>query len=86
MIPKKYKKGLKFLVETGLPVMDVLALSDILVLSLFCLLCIFGNLTVITSVIKFDYLQTKTNMFVVALAVCDFIMGTIALPSTPPPW
>ena len=62
--------------------MEVLAVLDILILSLFGLMSAFGNSIVVTSVIKFDYLRTKTNMFIVTLAVVDLSMGVIAFPST----
>ena len=39
------------------------------------LLSAFGNGLVIISVAKFDWIRTQTNLYVVLLAICDFIMG-----------
>ncbi len=62
--------------------MDILDGFHIFILSCESLVCAFGNGLVIIAVIKFEFLQTKTNLFVLALAICDFIMGCIATPWT----
>ncbi len=62
--------------------MDALAILDIFMMSLSAVPCICGNIMVIISVIKFKYLQTRTNLFVTALAISDLTMGLIAVPST----
>ncbi len=62
--------------------MDALAILDIIMMSLSAVPCICGNLLVILSVIKFQYLQTSTNLFVMALAISDLTTGLIAIPST----
>ena len=41
-----------------------------------------GNVFVIILIIKFEYLRTKQNAFILLLAVCDSMYGLILLPST----
>ncbi len=61
---------------------DPLNLADIIILSLMAIPCILGNTTVIIAIIKYDYLQSKTNLFVLALSMADLTCGLIATPVT----
>ena len=49
-------------------------------LSISMLCAIFGNLMVIVVVVKHKGMQTRTNMFLVNLAVADFLVGTLLAP------
>ena len=60
--------------------MDLLEGLHFFVVSFESLLCVLGNGLVIIAIIKFESLQTKTNLFVIALAISDFITGCIANP------
>ncbi len=61
---------------------DPLNLADIIILSLMAIPCILGNTTVIIAIIKYDFLQSKTNLFVLALSMADLTCGLIATPVT----
>ena len=41
---------------------------------------VFGNSLVIASVVKFEYLQTVTNIFIANLAVADIMAGMVSTP------
>ncbi len=61
---------------------DPLNLADIIILALMAIPCIIGNSLVITAIIKYEYLQSKTNLFVLALSMADLTCGLIATPVT----
>ncbi len=47
---------------------------------LFSLLALFGNLLTIVAVMKFEYLQTMTNLLICYLAICDAASGLVLFP------
>lgn len=49
-------------------------------LSVSMLCAVFGNLMVIVVVAKHKGMQTRTNMFLVNLAIADFLVGTLLAP------
>ncbi|XP_033757324.1 dopamine receptor 2-like [Pecten maximus] len=51
-----------------------------IVLSLFTVVTIFGNVLVIIAVFKEMYLRTVTNYFIVSLALADLMVGGIVMP------
>lgn len=70
--------------ETGLDVFDPTpgAVTEIVVLILLCILILLGNALVILAFIKGPRsIRTLTNYFVVNLAVCDFMVGCLSVPS-----
>ena len=62
--------------------MEALEIIDIVIQTLEAVPCVIGNTLVIVAVCKYEYLQTRTNMFVLALATSDLIVGLIVIPST----
>ena len=62
--------------------METLEIIDIVIQTLEAVPCVIGNTLVIVVVCKYEYLQTRTNMFVLALAMSDLIVGLIVVPST----
>ena len=51
-----------------------------LILVLFPLFTVFGNVLVILSVYKERSLQTATNYFIVSLAIADLLVATLVMP------
>ncbi len=60
--------------------MDFLGTLHLTIRSLSGLLSIIGNAIVIILVLKFDYLQTTQNAFVLCLAMSDFLYGFVIVP------
>ena len=55
--------------------MEVVTLVNHVLHPIICILCAFGNILVISSVIKFHWIRTPTNLYVLLLAFFDFMMG-----------
>ena len=49
-------------------------------LSMFAMVTVFGNLLVIVAVCRESYLRTVTNFFIVSLAISDLIIGAVVMP------
>ncbi len=50
------------------------------VAGLFALLALFGNVPTIAAVVKFEYLQTRTNLLICCLAMCDVAIVLVIFP------
>lgn len=75
------------LTTTELPSLDLFEpttgnIIEIVVLIILCILILLGNALVILAFIKGPRsIRTHTNYFVVNLAVCDFMVGCLSVPS-----
>ncbi|CAL1288424.1 unnamed protein product [Larinioides sclopetarius] len=54
------------------------ALAVILVM--FCVITVFGNVLVMVAIVKQQYLHTVTNYFIASLATADCLVGAIVMP------
>jgi len=64
--------------EPGIPTWKIVVI--ITPLSLLCLAIILGNLLVIITVTTQKFLRTVPNIYLVSLAIADFLVGAFILP------
>ncbi|GFX86309.1 dopamine receptor 2 [Trichonephila clavipes] len=50
------------------------------VLVLFCVITVFGNVLVMVAIVKQQYLHTVTNYFIASLATADCLVGAVVMP------
>ena len=62
---------------------SVIAVSfEVALLSIVIIVAIVGNAMILTAIYRFTCLQTKTNAFVVNLALADLLLSVLAMPFT----
>lgn len=54
--------------------------SIAVILMIFCILTVFGNVLVMVAILKQQYLHTVTNYFIASLATADCLVGAVVMP------